>query len=190
MKWVVFVVILASTNVASALLGLTAGINQNPEATVKFVPDWGSAADWVAGLGSLAAVWATVYFGWKQRQDLIPRLKMRATGMVDFSVKPPVQTFALKITNPGVVPVEVNQVFISSDNATSALWIPPGQESFPAVIGPGKGLTLQFDRHTLSNVKRYVQENCAGQNEGLHITISGSVRDFSIPLDPSIPKIA
>lgn len=39
--------------VVCGLLGLTAGINLNPQSTVKFVPDWGSLGDWVAGVAAL-----------------------------------------------------------------------------------------------------------------------------------------
>lgn len=42
--------------VLCGLLGLTAGINFNPQATVRFVPDWGSLGDWVSGIGALLAV--------------------------------------------------------------------------------------------------------------------------------------
>lgn len=38
--------------VISGLLGLTAGINLNPESTVKFVPNWGSVGDWAAGIST------------------------------------------------------------------------------------------------------------------------------------------
>lgn len=37
----------------SGFLGLTAGINLNPESTVKYVPNWGSLGDWVAGISAL-----------------------------------------------------------------------------------------------------------------------------------------
>ncbi|WP_312387716.1 hypothetical protein [Pseudomonas sp.] len=39
--------------VSSGLLGLTAGINLNPDSTIKFVPNWGSMGDWLAGLSAL-----------------------------------------------------------------------------------------------------------------------------------------
>lgn len=39
--------------VVFGLLGLTAGINLNPESTVKYIPNWGSLGDWVAGISAL-----------------------------------------------------------------------------------------------------------------------------------------
>lgn len=195
MKWFFGICIVLVTNIVSALLGLTAGINQNPQATVRFVPDWGSLADWVAGIGALAAVFATVYFGWKQRQDLLPRLSMHAMGAIVALANVPINIFVLKLSNPGSVPVELKGVFINSDHSTDALCIPtnmviPGTESLPAVLSPGKGMTIHFDRHALAALKKYVREQCGGENKGLHLSVTGSVRDFSIPLDPAIAKIA
>lgn len=59
MKAVVMVAVLISASVLFGLLGLTAGINLNPQSTVKFVPDWGSVGDWVSGVGALLAVIAS-----------------------------------------------------------------------------------------------------------------------------------
>lgn len=43
------------------LLGLTAGINFNPDSTVRYVPNWGSLGDWVSGIGALLAVAVSLY---------------------------------------------------------------------------------------------------------------------------------
>ncbi|ROO33390.1 hypothetical protein [Pseudomonas sp. 7SR1] len=61
MKWFFGICIVLATNIMSALLGLTAGINQNPQSTVKFVPEWGSVGDWVSGVGALGAVVVSLY---------------------------------------------------------------------------------------------------------------------------------
>lgn len=55
----------------SGLLGLTAGINLNPETTIRYVPDWEIAGAWVSGLGALAAVWTMVWTYYRQRSDAL-----------------------------------------------------------------------------------------------------------------------
>jgi len=45
----------------TGLLGLTAGINLNPESTVRFIPSWGSLGDWISGIGALLAVVTSLY---------------------------------------------------------------------------------------------------------------------------------
>lgn len=47
--------------IVTGLLGLTAGINLNPESTVRFVPAWGSLGDWISGIGALLAVVTSLY---------------------------------------------------------------------------------------------------------------------------------
>lgn len=195
MKGVAVVVAVLVVAVLSALAGLTAGINLNPQATVKFVPDWGSLADWVAGIGSMAAVGATVYFGWKQRQDLLPRLSMAVSGAIVALGNVPINIFVLKLSNPGAIPIELKGIFISSEESNQSLWLPPtmvipGTETLPAVLSPGKGITIHFDRHASAALKKYVAVQCGGSSQGLRITATGSIRDFSIALDPAIPQIA
>src|SRR5690606_41643222 len=76
MRWLAGIAV-AGLCIVSGLLGLTAGINLNPAATVRFVPNWGSLADWAAGRGTLAGGVASGYYGWKQRQDLLDRKSTR-----------------------------------------------------------------------------------------------------------------
>ncbi len=61
MKGVATAVAVLVVAVLAALGGLTAGINLNPQSTVRFVPDWGSVGDWVSGVGALLAVVASLY---------------------------------------------------------------------------------------------------------------------------------
>ena len=55
MKYFIALGVLAAF-VLGGLLGLTAGVNLNPNVTVSFVPNWGSLGDWVSGVGALLAV--------------------------------------------------------------------------------------------------------------------------------------
>src|SRR5690606_33024784 len=45
MRWLAGLAV-AVLCILSGLLGLTAGINLNPDSTVRFVPNWGSVGDW------------------------------------------------------------------------------------------------------------------------------------------------
>lgn len=70
MKYV-WVVLALLACVLSALAGLTAGLNLNPISTVRFVPNWGSVGDWVAGLGAFFAVGAAMWqFHIQRKEDL------------------------------------------------------------------------------------------------------------------------
>lgn len=178
----------------SGLLGLTAGINENPASTVRFVPDWGSLADWVAGIGSLAAVVATFYFGWKQREDLLPKLRITTTGALVQLSGSAVPTFAVKFANTGSTPIELRGLVFHSDYSDQALWITdgmllPASDSFNTMLMPGKGANVIFSRAALDALKEYVRNHCAGNTDGLKVTASGTVKDFTADVDPMIPRI-
>ena len=61
--------------VVCTLLGLTIGINLNPESTTRYVLTWGSLGDWVAGVGTFTAVavalWQSYILRKEDVEDLI-----------------------------------------------------------------------------------------------------------------------
>jgi len=181
--------------VICGFLGLTAGINMNPQSTVKFVPDWGSLADWVAGIGSMCAVFATVYFGWKQRQELLPKLSVKVSGFVmPDGISSLISSFSLKLANSGSVPIDIDGVCFHSDYSNDGLWLDPtmifpGSESFITSLAPGKGVSVLFNRAALQSLKAYVRDHCAGNSEGLKLTVITVLKSFTVPVDSSLPKI-
>ncbi|QGF94476.1 hypothetical protein GH769_14865 [Pseudomonas sp. CFSAN084952] len=60
MKWILIGVVFALCALCG-LLGLTAGINLNPQSTIKFVPAWGSLGDWVSGFFTAVAAATALY---------------------------------------------------------------------------------------------------------------------------------
>lgn len=53
----------------SALLGLTLGINMNPGSTTRYVLNWGSLGDWVAGFGAFFAAGVALWQSYVQRRE-------------------------------------------------------------------------------------------------------------------------
>lgn len=85
MKWL-YLGMAAAVSVISGLLGLTAGINLNHSSTVTFVPDWGSLADWIAGVSAfftfVVALKAMSVWRVQERQRLILQWK---ASLVDYT---------------------------------------------------------------------------------------------------------
>lgn len=177
------------------LLGLTAGINLNPQSTIKFVPEWGSLADWVSGIGATCAVVATVYFGWKQREELLPKLSIKTTGIVLFDAGESISSFAIKLANTGSMPIDWTGICFHSDHGDKALWIDaglllPGSAPIAGSLAPGKATSIMFSRRTLVLLRAFIDEHCEGRFKGLKVTINGAIKDFTSDVDPSIPRIA
>lgn len=83
----------------SSLLGLTLGINLNPSSTTKYVLNWGSLGDWVAGLGAFFAVGVALWQSFTQSQ------KERIRTFVIDKSEP--RSWALRIVSEGLIPVTV-----------------------------------------------------------------------------------
>ncbi|MNE67478.1 hypothetical protein D3C80_1630880 [compost metagenome] len=151
-------------------------------------------ADWVAGIGSVAAVSATVYFGWKQREDLLPKLRISTTGVLVQLSGAPVPTFAVRFANTGSTPIELRGLLFHSKHSDQALWVTDGMllaasDPFNTTLMPGKGANIIFARSGLDALKGYVKHHCSGKTDDLKVTASGTVKDFTADVDPMIPKI-
>ncbi|MCY1312454.1 hypothetical protein D9M70_628810 [compost metagenome] len=66
----------------------------------------------------------------------------------------------------------------------------PSSDPFIITLAPGMGVSACFDRHALARLKEYVRDYCGGRSDGLKLTATGPVRDFTVPVDPNVPKIA
>jgi len=87
------------TSVISGLLGMTVGINMNPSSTTRYVLNWGSLGDWVAGTGAFFAVGVALWQSFTQSQK--DRIR---TLIIDKSAQ---RSWSLRIVSEGLIPVTV-----------------------------------------------------------------------------------
>lgn len=120
MKWIVL-----SASIGACfffgLLGLTAGINLNPESTVRFVPNWGSVGDWVSGCGAMAALaFAFWQFNLQQKNDrIITALKERAGET----------NWRLRLISEGFIPVSFLGAELKLGDLSRSLDRAPGNKA-------------------------------------------------------------
>lgn len=107
MNWILYFVI-AVLCALSGLGGLIAGINLNPQSTVKFVPILGSVGDWVAGLGALLAVVVALAQSAKQQE--------RERAKAKISIEHGDNYWSLRVRSEGLVPVIVDSVCLEHDD--------------------------------------------------------------------------
>lgn len=135
MKWILFGVVLALC-VVCGLLGLTVGINLNPQSTVKFVPAWGSLGDWVAGIGAIFAVGVAVWQSLLQQQ----REKAKASITQEYYK----EFWCIRLLSEGVVPVTVLSVRLAyniSKTIDLAVWL-TADAAPPRKLERGEVMTL------------------------------------------------
>lgn len=136
MKWI-FPVVILFLCVISGLLGLTAGINLNPQSTVKFVPAWGSLGDWVAGTGALLAVAVTLWQIQRQQEREKPKLTIQQ------HYEP--RAYSLVLVSTGLVPATVLGASLSYDHGNSAIDLSshlPEDSKYPQRLDRGEVMSL------------------------------------------------
>jgi hypothetical protein len=120
-----------------ALLGLVAGINMNPQSTVRFVPNLGSLGDWLAAAGTFAAVWVALSQSSKQAEKERPRAKVYQEQQGN--------SWSVRVLSEGLVPFTVLSSEIKYDGLSRSLdlstWLPVGK-SLPQKLERGDVLNL------------------------------------------------
>lgn len=98
--------------IVTGLLGLTAGINLNPESTVRFVPAWGSLGDWISGIGALLAVVTSLYL--VRRNEALQQDKEREK----IEIEQWAEDFfcSIRVISLGIFPCTVKSVFLLGPN--------------------------------------------------------------------------
>lgn len=124
MRWLAGLAV-AVLCILSGLLGMTAGINLNPDSTVRFVPNWGSVGDWMAGLGAFAAVAVSLWLA--RRKDDV-RINLAASS----------NYVTIRVVSHGIYPVTIKDILISA--GTKGISVPlglaEGAPTFPARLEP------------------------------------------------------
>jgi hypothetical protein len=109
MRWILGVVAVLAC-VICGLLGLTAGINLNPNSTTKYVPNWGSLGDWISGVGAMLAVVSSFILVRRNEaaQDDREREKISVEQWAsDFFL-------SIRVISTGHFPCTINGVFFES----------------------------------------------------------------------------
>jgi len=127
MKFVFFIVSLTAC-VICGLLGLTVGVNINPLSTVQFVPNWGSFADWVSGLGSVSAAVVALYLAFIQRRNNTAKIEIAQSFDKDH--------FTVDIVSTGERAAIVVGVYIrSSSHKKQVLFDHHQVEGYKKIVG-------------------------------------------------------
>lgn len=148
-------------------LGLTVGINLNPQSTVQFVPDWGSVGDWVSGLGALLAVVVAIWLADVQRKENAEKLQLRceikpaADGSSIFGGK----DLVVELISSGNRPVRVSGARIGakkSPKGWTAYMAGPTGRGFPFTLNYGESEEIRLSYSDVTDVLRFFDANHDG----------------------------
>lgn len=114
---VVFILVAVGACIASGLLGLAAGVNLNPQSTVKFVPvfdaaAWSSMGTWFGAIGTIAAVVLSLHFS---RRDDVEGLAIFSEVTHRANLNGTGPTVTIRVVCTGRLPTTILAVGLGSD---------------------------------------------------------------------------
>lgn len=178
--------------VISGLLGLTAGINLNPESTVRFVPSWGSLGDWVSGTGALLAVLVTLWLADKQRREDTELLKVVSNASFPFGPGYLGEPFiSLELTSEGKRPVTATSLGVSSPHSKSRLAITrfahhSPVKSFPVRLEYGQQASIHLEPGAELEIEKFAREHCGGKSDALKFIVGTTTGYWGGLLSPGL----
>lgn len=176
MNWILVLCGVAAC-VICGFLGLTAGINMNPESTVRFVPNWGSAGDWVSGIGALLAVIVTLLLADKQRREDAELLKVVANA--SFPVGPGfygLPFISVELTSEGKRPVTVTGLNVTSPHSKMRVQITDlaqhSPDKLPVRLEYGQRASIHLQAGAEIQIAQFVLEHCGNRTDGLKFVVN------------------
>lgn len=166
----------------SAFAGLTAGINLNPQSTVRFVPDWGSVGDWVSGVGALLAVIASLYM--VQRSE---RFQLaRDSEQVMLTQEPSMAWLTLHIACKGMRSCTVMDLRIGHGGKCSSLKHALSDRNkgvFPSRLEPGEMVQLDWSGRDLIPTLQTICNLGLKNTDGLYFEVVTGISLHRFGLD-------
>lgn len=179
MKWMLGIGALFAC-VVCGLLGLIAGINVNPTSTVKFVPDMGSLADWISGIGSVSAAGVALYLADRQRRE--------NTAKVEISQYFTNDNLTIDLVSTGEKPAVIKGLFIRSPHAKKQMLLNRSPLSgYDKIIGRyeyGETKRLLIDASFLPSIAFELEHELGSKNfDGLLLVVGTATAEFRVELN-------
>lgn len=180
--------------VLGCLLGLTAGVNLNPNATVSFVPNWGSLGDWVSGVGALLAVVVAVWLADTQRKDNAEKLTLKC------GIKPAADgssifggcDLVVELISSGNRPVRVSGAQIGAKGKAGgwkAYMAGPTGRGFPFTLNYGDGEEIRLSFRDVSDVLDHFSTEHQGDLSKAQATVFSTLGHWEIDISATLSEL-
>ncbi|AQY67430.1 hypothetical protein [Pseudomonas veronii] len=193
MKYLIVLGALAAF-VLGCLLGLTAGVNLNPNATVSFVPNWGSLGDWVSGVGALLAVVVAVWLADTQRKDNAEKLTLKCgvkpanDGSMIFGGR----DLVVELISSGSRPVRVSGAKIGAKGKAGgwkAYMAGPTGKGFPFTLNYGEGEEIRLSFRDVSDVLDHFSAEYQGDLSKAQATVFSTLGHWEVDISTTLSEL-
>lgn len=188
MKYLIVVGVVALCAV-SGLLGLTAGINLNPDSIVKFVPNWGSLGDWVSGVGALLAVITSLAL--VRRSEASQAERERERFVVDQFVQH--RRFSIRVVSMSSVPSVVRSILLEAPSGVASnlmRYLPePLKVRLPKRLETRSEIHLAWLDERLPDFLREIQMLQISSLDEVSISVRSSLAVYRFPLSGELTNL-
>ncbi|MFK3945628.1 hypothetical protein [Pseudomonas fulva] len=181
------IVVIAAMCVISGLAGLTAGMNLNPNTTIKFVPNWGSLGDWVSGCGALLAVIVTLWLADRSRREDVESVDVKCSMALVGGIQTPL--LVVEATSDGKRDAHVSGVFFTCSKAKSNYWLVKWHSlsaRLPAHLGYGQRAMLIANEGAIGELANFIAEHADGDVSGLTVHVQTTLKEFTRPIHKDV----
>lgn len=186
---ITFILIALIACVVSVVLGLTAGINLNPSSTVKYVWAWGSAGDWVSGVGALIAVLSTLYLHKRnEAQQAVAR-----KDQITIEQGAPSSHALMRFTSHGHFTSKVRGVLLTkNDGGSISLFghdLTGTEQKLPQYLGFKDDFQLEWHVSKMRPLLMAINTLQCTSIDDLSVEVLTSVDAFVFPLDIKVKAL-
>lgn len=194
MRWI-WIAVAAAACGLSGMAGFTVGVNMNPEATTRYVLNWGSLGDWVSGTGALLAVLVTLWLADRSRREDVEHLVITPKMALPFGPGGTSQPFvAVDLVSKGKRPVTVVSMNVASKHSKHGLWVTQFARHSPVTVLPKRldygelaNIHLQVGFH--HDVQTFVDDTCEGKTDGLRLVINTTTGHWEAPFSDAFINV-
>ncbi|ENO2185826.1 hypothetical protein ACBA38_002832 [Vibrio alginolyticus] len=172
----------------SFILGISFGVSFNQNSLIEIViPALSALGSWVAGLGTLGAVFTSLWLAVQQKKENAEKLR----NLFDVFVFPPDlrPRLAVNITCLGNKPSHINSLTIHSADCNIAMMIAKLDftgNQLPMIVSYGQQATFVLPLDSEISIRKYVQKNCSGSYKRLVLNVNTSTTTFKIPFNEKV----
>lgn len=171
--------------VVAVVAGFTGGfalaIHMNPDTADRYLLNLGSLGDWVSGIGALLAVVVTLWLAHRQGLEDTESLKVSAEMIMTPGYGAPIISLQLSAVSNGKRPATLTAFVFSSDHSENFLAITGFanvSQAFPMTLQYGQKGTAWIAIEQLVGILNYIEKECAGQFDGLHVYANTTLGNF------------
>ena len=172
----------------SFVLGVSFGVSYEQNNLLNIViPFLGVLGSWVAGLGTLAAVFTSLWLADQHRKRDAEKLNIVFSVFIsNINPKP---YLAVIITCNGNKPSKINSISIHSNDSKMALMV-NGLDStgnqLPMSLSYGEQATCILKKETEDSINNYVKNMCSEIYKDLYLSVNTSTNCFTTPFNVKV----